>query len=108
MIVELFPYDWYQAEYRTLAKMAGKQYLSWKNTHPELSIPDPYASSLSIPPSSFSYVLTAFSSTVTDKGEANKQATTIVKIEEFRQLMDAAVRIARSYGDVPEFDGLRC
>jgi len=84
--------------------MAGKQYLSWKNTHPELSIPDPYVFSL-LP----CYpLLTLLCSTVTDKGEANKQATTIVKIEEFKQLMDAAVRIARSYGDVPEFDGLRC
>jgi len=86
VVVELFPMNWDADSFRNLARMSGKKYISWQNTHRENHFPD----------------------SGIERGQPDKQAATHVDVAEFKALMNVAVNMARNFGSGFAHHGLSC
>lgn len=85
VVIELFPMNWSADSMRSLARMARKTYLSWQNTHKENHFPDGGI----------------------EPGQSDKQATTIVDVDEFVTVMNIAINMARNFGTSFSQNGLK-
>jgi hypothetical protein len=83
----MFPMRWLPTTFHSFVRLAGRTYIPWRNKDQTKHFPDHGI----------------------ENGQADKQASTEIDLDDFLPVVDAALRIARSFGPSLQEGGVqRC